>query len=337
MIGLLADLAKKHKLKCSNKMAALLALYLIKLTLKRCGLVVDLRAGATSKHFSLLPTLTRLPAERNTRRLGPVCCVCCVERSDKVKGFRVNNWCRSLFFACNFSTAASKQPATRHSLAPSPPPLSPPPLLPHSPPCLPCLPCPLASPCHMNQDRDLHRIAPSVYVDGFKAYKSSLQSPSSHFILTHYHADHYTGLERGNKGRSSVYGTIHTTSITKKLIDDHHFAADDPDPHAPPPPTNSTLACTLTSHAYATEWTLPLLPTPTAPAPHFLTVVFYPANHCPGAAIVVYRDSGESWWHVHCGDMRYSPKMKLYPHLRPPNKIHTIYLDTTYVRERTPV
>ncbi len=161
-----------------------------------------------------------------------------------------------------------------------------------------------------SRDRDLHLISASVVVDGFKTCSSLLTDVAKSWILTHYHADHYTGLKRGHAGRSQVSGTIHCTKVTKALLDRVHFA----DTGAAPPHNP------VVSHDYGAPFCL-----------DGMTFVFRPAHHCPGAAIVLYRDKmkDNQGWNVHCGDMRYDAKsFKLYPEFQ--NPVNTVFLDSTY-------
>ena len=57
------------------------------------------------------------------------------------------------------------------------------------------------------------------------------------------------------------------------------------------------------------------------------------ANHCPGAVQFLFRlSTGEKY--VHCGDMRFSPKLLDNPLLAAYRNCTAVYLDTTYCNPR---
>ena len=62
-------------------------------------------------------------------------------------------------------------------------------------------------------------------------------------------------------------------------------------------------------------------------------VTLVDANHCPGAVQFLFRlPSGERY--VHCGDMRFSPKLLDSPLLAAYRNCTAVYLDTTYCNPR---
>lgn len=68
---------------------------------------------------------------------------------------------------------------------------------------------------------------------------------------------------------------------------------------------------------------------------HEVQVTFMDANHCPGAAIILFRlKSGKTY--LHTGDFRFHPKMlehtamKLHLPATPAHRLDGVYLDTTY-------
>ena len=67
-----------------------------------------------------------------------------------------------------------------------------------------------------------------------------------------------------------------------------------------------------------------------------VTITFYDANHCPGAAIVV-AELPNKVVHVHTGDFRYHERMQTYTLLRDAavqQRIESILLDTTYAHPK---
>jgi len=64
-------------------------------------------------------------------------------------------------------------------------------------------------------------------------------------------------------------------------------------------------------------------------------VTMLDANHCPGAALLLVKRKSDEALFLHCGDMRYSPRMKEFPELKAVvGKIDTIFLDTTYAEPK---
>lgn len=162
---------------------------------------------------------------------------------------------------------------------------------------------------NMNQrDSSVHQITglPQVLVDGFRhRHPDTVPCTDRTFVLSHFHSDHYSGLtERFSEG--NIICTTITSSFIQHVI------------------------------GVASEFVTPLAYN----KPHAIpggagaTIEFLDANHCPGAALMLFTlKTGERI--LHCGDMRYHPKMKLYPALQPARgKINTIYLDTTYAHPR---
>lgn len=57
------------------------------------------------------------------------------------------------------------------------------------------------------------------------------------------------------------------------------------------------------------------------------------ANHCPGAAQLLF-ELPDGRRYIHCGDMRYSPKLLDNPHLARFRNTDGVFLDTTYAHPR---
>ena len=122
---------------------------------------------------------------------------------------------------------------------------------------------------------------PPTWVDNFKR-----KAPSSNHVsfLTHWHADHYGGLDE----KWSV--PLYTGPATAGLVVDFLNVQEK---HVKPLAFGKP-------HRVGKNYSVTLID----------------ANHCPGAAMLLFTlDNGEEY--LHCGDFRFAPKMKLYPELKP--------------------
>lgn len=172
----------------------------------------------------------------------------------------------------------------------------------------------------MNQAERCHAVngCPGLYVDAFKAFRGNTRDASCSFILTHYHGDHYNGLPRD--GAYAGPALIHCTPVTAALLRTVHGVASE----------------FVVEHSYEESWVHKYGCSEDdgdgATAQQEATITFFDANHCPGAAIVLFQlPNGRV--HLHTGDMRYHPRMKDYPLLKKfasDRSIDLVYLDTTY-------
>jgi len=119
----------------------------------------------------------------------------------------------------------------------------------------------------------------------------------SHYLLSHYHSDHYMGLSK--KWSSPIV----SSSITKRLAT--KFSRANPDLFLTCDPGESILVAGVE-----------------------LTAV--DANHCPGSIMFIIKlTSGTTI--LHTGDFRACPEMESYPEFWS-HRVDTVYLDTTYCR-----
>ena len=150
----------------------------------------------------------------------------------------------------------------------------------------------------MNKSRDVHAVQGlegRVLVDGFK-----LQSPAVEaYFLSHFHGDHYDGLNENFQGPA----LIHCSCVTGALVV-QELGVD--------PCFVRTYEFGEAAHVCGAK------------------VTFIDANHCPGAAMLLFElDDGAV--HLHCGDMRYDARMQREPALLAVRgRLDRLYLDTTY-------
>lgn len=154
----------------------------------------------------------------------------------------------------------------------------------------------------MNSSRSSHEICglPHCLVDGFKHRMPDVAYKDRCYFLTHYHSDHYGGLAAHWK-----HGKIYCSNTTANLI--CNVLGVNP---------NIVQRVAVGESVRIKD----------------ACVTFMDANHCPGAVILLFElNSGLN--HLHTGDLRFCPAMKLYPAIQNV-KIDRLYLDTTYAHPK---
>uniref|UniRef100_A0A6J0SGX8 DNA cross-link repair 1A protein isoform X1 n=2 Tax=Pogona vitticeps TaxID=103695 RepID=A0A6J0SGX8_9SAUR len=115
------------------------------------------------------------------------------------------------------------------------------------------------------------------------------------YFLTHFHSDHYGGLTK------KFTFPIYCNQITGNLV-----------------------KCKL----QVPEQYIHILPMDTECIINGIKVVLLDANHCPGAAMILFSLPNGTVI-LHTGDFRADPSMERYTFLTD-QKVHSLYLDTTY-------
>jgi DNA cross-link repair 1A protein len=118
-----------------------------------------------------------------------------------------------------------------------------------------------------------------------------------HWFLTHFHADHYKGL-----GAKFDRGTIYCTPITAALVKQQLRVR----------PRMLREVCINDSIVV-----------------DGFRVTFLPANHCPGAAMLLFENPGQLPT-LHTGDARLTSTVQSLPQIQAVRGAVNLVLDTTY-------
>ena len=171
----------------------------------------------------------------------------------------------------------------------------------------------------MNHATDCHEIpdCPGIFVDAFRGLylTHKTKDAANVFILSHYHGDHYGSLPR--EGNYQGPAQIHCTPVTAALLVRVHGI-------------HESL---VVSHKLGETFSVPAQE---QQQQEQTRITFYDANHCPGAAIILFQAWNKKV-HLHTGDMRYHARMQSYPLLRQFASqclIDTVLLDTTYAHPK---
>ena len=132
-------------------------------------------------------------------------------------------------------------------------------------------------------------------------------------FLTHFHADHYNGIEDALGRRGDV--TVFCTEITRTLVLAKF--------HVPHEQVQPLQMCEPR-----------LITPPTAGECASFTVTPLPANHCPGSAALLFEFSNGARW-LHTGDFRYTEEMQSVPAWKRAAGVDKLFLDTTFCDKRT--
>lgn len=141
------------------------------------------------------------------------------------------------------------------------------------------------------------RIAGTTFiVDAFQCRYKIPDTKS--FFLTHFHSDHYGGLNS-----KFTRGIIYCSPITAALV---------------------------TSQLRVDAKYVKAIPLDTPTLVEGVEVTLFEANHCPGAALILFR-LADGTLHLHTGDFRFDSTLPEHlALLKLQGKISNLYLDTTY-------
>eukprot|EP00127_Corallochytrium_limacisporum_P000533 Clim_evm8s16 gene=Clim_evmTU8s16 len=155
-----------------------------------------------------------------------------------------------------------------------------------------------------------------IVVDCFKQNRKPKGIPEPIYVLSHFHADHYGGVTN-NWNRGLIWCSTLTGSLLVNVLG--------------------------VEEQYVRQCELG---TPVE-LPDSTEATFLDANHCPGAAMILFRvrneNSSSFTCHLHCGDFRYHPFMKNLAQLAAlapespqfsGTRLDRLYLDTTYCNPR---
>ncbi|KAJ1472847.1 beta-lactamase-like protein [Baffinella frigidus] len=180
----------------------------------------------------------------------------------------------------------------------------------------------------MNKARDCHEVAGlegRVLVDGFRLKSEEIEA----YFLSHFHGDYYTGISASFRGPGLILRPLHGALrlLPRPASYGDHYTGLSATFRGP-----GLIHCTLpTARLIVQELGVdPALVRGFAYGESVevcgASVTFLDANHCPGAALLLFRLK-----HLHTGDMRYHPRMQDYPALiQARGQLENVYLDSTY-------
>jgi DNA ligase 1 len=156
-----------------------------------------------------------------------------------------------------------------------------------------------------------------ISVDNFKPAQRSLSSQA--YFLTHFHSDHYGGLDSTFPWMQDETKKLYCSTITSALVKNILAI-----------PANRIISLEFgITFKIQFKTSIELL------------VTMIPANHCPGAAQILFEYQDPLTKKIkrvlHCGDCRFDSSMKLNEALLEAKKgggIDELFLDTTYAKAK---